>query len=102
MISTPNGTPRSLPSIRLRKSPSCETTDATVCFRVRPSRKPGWKTTGSAPATFAIPAEWSSIPVAIPCLRSRSTWPMKPAIGACTESAIRRLRASFPNSSAQG
>ena len=53
-------------------------------------------------ATLAIPAEWSSIPVAIPCLRSRSTWPMNPAIGACTDSAIRRLRASFPNSSAHG
>jgi len=102
MISTPNGTPRSFASIRLRKSVSWETTEAIVCLRVRPRRKPGWKTTGPAPAAFAIPAEWSSIPVAIPCLRSRSTWPMKPAIGACTESAIFRLRASFPNSSAHG
>ena len=51
---------------------------------------------------LAIPAEWSSIPTAIACFLSRSTWPMNPAIGACTESAIRRRRASFPNSSAHG
>ena len=68
--------------------------------RVRPSRKPGWKTTGSAPAALAIPAEWSSIPTAMRCFLSRSTWPMKPAIGACTDRAIFSSRARLPNSAA--
>ena len=45
-------------------------------------QEPGWKTTTSAPAAFAIPAEWSSIPTAMFSFLPRSAWPMKPAIGA--------------------
>ena len=56
----------------------------------------------SAPAAFAIPAEWSSMPDGHPLLLVALDWPMKPAIGACTESAILALRASSPNSSAHG
>ena len=75
--------------------------DLIAAARVRPSRKPGWKTTGSAPAALAIPAEWSSIPTAIRCFLSRSTWPMKPAIGACTERAIFASRARRRTRAAQ-
>ena len=65
ITSIPNGTARSLASSRSRSSPSCSQIDLIAAARVRPSRKPGWKTTGSAPAAFAIPAEWSSIPIAM-------------------------------------
>ena len=61
---------------------------------------PGWKTITSAPAAFARPAVWSSMPSAILNFFSRSTWPMNAASGACTESddvvrpaAPRRARA---------
>jgi len=73
ITSTPKGTARSLPSRRSRSWPSCSQTEAMVASRSRPSRKPGWKTTSSAPAALAIPAEWSSIPTAIRCFLSRST-----------------------------
>ena len=67
---------------------AARTTESIASSRVRPSRKPGWKTTTSAPAAFAIPAEWSSIPTAMFSFLPRSACPMKPAIGACTESAM--------------
>jgi hypothetical protein len=57
MTSTPNGTARSFFSSRSRSSPSCSTTESIAAARSRPSRKPGWKTTTSAPAAFAMPAE---------------------------------------------
>ena len=74
---------------------AARTTAEIASLRVRPSRKPGWKTTSSAPAATATPAEWSSIPIAMRCFLSRSTWPMNPAIGAWTESTIPASRASF-------
>ena len=97
ITSIPNGTARSFASSRSRSSPSCSQTESIASSRVRPSRKPGWKTTTSAPAAFAIPAEWSSIPTAMFSFLPRSAWPMKPAIGACTESTIPCSRASSPN-----
>ena len=48
----------------------------------------------------AMPAEWSSIPSAMLNFLSRSAWPMKPASGACTESAMSGSRASSPSRSA--
>jgi len=101
ITSTPKGTARSLPSSRSRSSPSCSQIESIASSRVRSSRKPGWKTTSSAPAALAIPAEWSSIPVAMFSFLPRSAWPMKPAIGACTDRTIFALRASLPNSAAQ-
>ncbi len=80
---------------------AARTTESIASSRVRPSRKPGWKTTGSAPAARAIPAEWSSIPTAMLSFLPRSAWPMKPAIGACIESAMSCSRASSPEASAQ-
>ena len=59
-------------------------------------------TTSSAPQATATPAEWSSIPIAIRCFLSRSTWPRNPASGACTDSAIPASRATSPNRSAHG
>ncbi len=97
----PNGTARSFASSRSRSSPSCSQIDLIAAARVRPSRKPGWKTTGSAPAALAIPAEWSSIPIAMFSFLPRSAWPMKPAIGAWTERAIFASLARWPNSAAQ-
>ena len=91
---------RSLPSRRSRSSPSCSTTESIASSRVRLSRKPGWKTTTSAPAAFAMPAEWSSIPTAMFSFFPRSACPMKPAIGACTERAMSCSRASSPNRAA--
>jgi hypothetical protein len=44
----------------------------------------------------------TSIPTAIRCFLSRSTWPMKPAIGACTDKAMSASRASRPKRSAHG
>ena len=100
ITSIPNGTSRPLPSSRSRSSPSCSNTESIASSRVRPSRNPGWNTTTSAPAAFAIPAEWSSIPTAMFSFFPRSAWPMKPAIGACTDSATSASRASSPNRSA--
>jgi hypothetical protein len=42
------------------------------------------------------------MPTAIRCFLSRSTWPMKPAIGAWTDSAMSASRAISPKRSAQG
>src|SRR5207245_2316129 len=56
MISTPKGTARSFFSSRARSSPSCSTTESIAASRSRPSQQPGWNTTTSAPAPFAIPA----------------------------------------------
>ena len=53
--------------------PTRESPEAAIAAsRVRPSRKPGGKTTTSAPAAFAIPAEWSSIPTAMVSFFPRS------------------------------
>ena len=71
-------------------------TESIASSRVRPSRNPGWKTTASAPAALAMPAEWSSIPTAMFSFLPRSAWPMKPAIGACTDRAMSCSRASSP------
>jgi len=57
ITSIPNETARSFFSSRSRSSPSCSTTESIASSRVRLSRNPGWKTTTSAPAAFAIPAE---------------------------------------------
>ena len=55
---------------------------------------PGGRRSASAPAAFASPAVWSSIPSAILNFFPRSTWPMKAASGACTESSdVRGARA---------
>ena len=69
MTSIPNGTARSLPSSRSRTSASCSTTASIESSRLRPSRKPGWKTTTSAPDAAAIPALRSSAPSADDHLR---------------------------------
>ena len=58
-------------------------------------------TTGAAPAARAIPAEWSSIPIAMFSFLPRSAWPMKPASGACIERAMSFSRASSPRRAAQ-
>ena len=55
ITSIPNGTARSFPSSRSRSSPSCSTTESIASSRVRPSRKPGWKTTTSAPGGLRDP-----------------------------------------------
>ena len=64
ITSTPNGTARPLPSSRSRSVPSCSTTEAIASSRERPSRKPGWNTTTSAPHAAAMPALRSSAPTA--------------------------------------
>ena len=75
--------------------------DRIVAFR--PSRKPGWKTTSSAPLAATIPALRSSAPTADVNLRPlASRCPMKPKSGACTESAMSFSRASSPRRSANG
>ena len=65
ITSIPKSTARSFASSLTRSSPSCSHTESIASSRVRPSRKPGWMTTGAAPAARAIPAEWSSIPIAM-------------------------------------
>jgi len=101
ITSTPNGTARSLPSSRWRSSVSCSQIESIAAARSRPSRNPGWKTTSSAPAALATPAEWSSIQIAMFSFLPRSACPMKPAIGACTDRVTFAVRASSPNSAAQ-
>ncbi len=100
ITSTPKGTARPFGSSRVRSRPSCSTTAATVSSCVRPSRKPGWKTTGSAPHAAAIPAEWSSMPIAMLYFLPSSAWPMKPASGACSDRAIPTSLAASPSRSA--
>src|SRR4051794_28035143 len=101
ITSIPNGTARSFASSRARSSPSWSQTESIASWLVRPRRNPGWKTTTSAPAALAIPAEWASIPTAMFSFFPRSAWPMNPAIGACTESAIACSRASAPKAAAK-
>ena len=55
---------------------------------------------GAAPAR-AMPAEWSSIPIAMLSFFPRSACPMNPAIGACTERAMSFARQSSPSSAAK-
>ena len=61
---------------------------------------PGGRRPARRPPPSAIPAEWSSMPTAMFSFLPRSAWPMNPAIGACTESAMSCSRASSPNRSA--
>src|SRR5438094_3520695 len=49
----------------VRNSVSWETTAASASSRDRPSKKPGWITTGAASQAAARPAVWSSMPTAI-------------------------------------
>ena len=69
--------------------------------RGRAGSRGGGRRASRRPAT-ATPAEWSSIPIAMRCFLSRSTWPMNPASGACTERTIFASRASSPKRSAHG
>ena len=88
-----------LPSSRSRSVPSCSTTDAMASSRSRPRRKPGWKTTTSAPHAAAMPALRSSAPTADENLRPlASRCPMKPKRGACTDSAMSAVRRRRPAS----
>ncbi len=88
---------------RVRTSASCSTTASIESSRLRPSRKPGWKTTTSAPDAVAIPALRSSAPRADDHLRPlASRCPTQPKRGACTDSATSCSRASSPNRSAHG
>ena len=103
ITSIPNGTARSFPSSRSRTSASCSTTASIASSRLRPSRKPGWKTTTSAPHAAAIPALRSSAPSADDHFRPlASRCPTQPKSGACTESATSCSRASSPSRSAHG
>ena len=101
ITSIPNGTARSFASSFSRSVPSEATTSSIVCSGVRPSQKPGWMTTTSAPAAAAIPAVRSSAPSAIFDFFS-SGWPGNANSGACTESAMSSARASSPSRSAHG
>ncbi len=101
ITSTPNATARSFDSSFSRKVASEATTSSIVCSGERPSQKPGWMTTISAPAAAAIPAVRSSAPSAIFDFFA-SGWPGKAKSGACTESATSASRASSPRRSAQG
>ena len=48
-----------------------------------------------------MPAEWSSMPIAMFSFLPRSAWPMNPAIGAWTERTIPFARASSPKAAAK-
>ena len=103
ITSIPNGTARSLPSSRSRTIASCPTTESIASSRLRPSRKPGWKTTTSAPQAAAIPALRSRAPSADDHLRPlASRCPTHPNSGAWTDSATSFSRASSPKRSAHG
>ena len=101
ITSIPNGTARSFPSSFSRRVASEATTSSIDCSGVRPSQKPGWMTTTSAPAAAAIPAVRSSAPSAIFDFFA-SGWPGNANRGACTESAMSCARASSPSRSAHG
>ena len=91
ITSIPNGTARSFRSAargarRAARRPS--RSPPRACGRAG-SR--GGRRRARRPAAFAIPAEWSSMPTAMFSFLPRSAWPMKPAIGACTESTMSSL-----------
>ena len=103
ITSIPNGTARPFPSSRSRTSASCSTTASIESSRLRPRRKPGWKTTTSAPDAAAIPALRSSAPSADDHLRPlASRCPTQPKRGACTDNATSFSLASSPSRSAHG
>ena len=101
ITSTPNGTARSFFSSRSRSSPSCSTTASSASSRVRPSRKPGWKTTGAAPRGFRDPGRMVEHADRHVQLLAALGVAHEPASGACTESAISASRASSPKRAAK-
>ncbi len=87
ITSIPNVTARFFCSRCSRSCSSQRMTSSSVCSRSRPSQKPGWMTTTSAPHAAASPALRSRAPRAIFAFFS-SGWPGKAKSGAWTESAM--------------